>query len=263
MQPNVCRRDNAILAAILVGTLTSAFAATPVSRQLVQDPDAPYRVFITEVGKSFVKDHPFAGHFTTTVTMPNGTHRTIELVPTIHDGGLVVKLDDTMDGTHVGPNGDSYMGPDGTTINGAPAVGELMVVMHDMDHPDSRWHFTPRPGSPPRLVWDDGEQVDPATTHFRVSIYQVEKIIAFGKPLTHEYSTSLAGADGLPRNITLTPESVGGKTMMRLDDGGHVTEMPLGDRIVTGNLVVSVADMRPMLAAFKKYCAQERMRCDD
>lgn len=265
MQRCVSRHGAMFFTALLIGILAaaSAFAATPASHQLMKDPEAPYRVFITEIGKTFVKDHSFVGRFEKTVTMPNGTHRTIELVPTIHDGGLVVKLDDTVHGRHVGSNGDSYMGPNGSTINGTSAAGTLMVQLRDMDHPAPGWRLKLQAGSPPRLVPGQGGKVDPATTHFQVSIYQVRKTIAFGMPLTREFSTSVARADGSSRNLTVTPEQRDGRTLVRIDDGGHVTEVPPDRPIVTGNVVVSVADMRPMLAAFEKYCAHEaNSRCD-
>ena len=265
MQPNTLRRSAAVFTGTLVGVLiaTAALAATPASTQLMEQPGAPYRVFITEIGQTFVKDQPFVGRFATTLTMPNGKHRSIELVPLIHDGGLVVKLDDRVEGRHAGSNGDSYMGPDGTTINGTPAAGDIMVALREMDQPDARPHLVSQSGSAPRIVWGDGSKIDPSTAHFEVSIYQVEKTIAFGAPLLHEYSASLARTDGSPRSITLTPEQRGGKTIVRFDDGGKVIEFSPDDRISSGNLVVSVADMRPMLAVFEKYCADEsRSHCN-
>lgn len=256
MQSKIFRRGAAIFTGMLFGVLGAATApaATPASTQLLEKPGAPYRVFITEIGQTFVKDHPFVGRFATTVTMPNGARRSIELTPTIHDGGLVVKLDDTVDGRHVGSNGDSYMGPNGTTTNGTPAAGDIMVALRDMDHPDVGAHVALQAGSLPRVVWGDGDKSDPRTAHFEVSLYEVEKAIAFGAPLLHEYSTSVATAEGSARNITLKAGQWDGETMVQFDDGSRVMELPLGDRIVSSNLVVSVTDMRPVLAAFEKYC---------
>lgn len=265
MQPKAFRRAAAIFTGMLVGVLgtIAAPAATPAASQLMEDPGAPYRVFITEIGQTFVKDHSFVGRFATTVTMPNGARRSIELTPTIHDGGLVVKLDDTVDGRHVGSNGDSYMGPNGTTINGTPAVGDIMVALRDTDHPDVDSHVAMQAGSLPRLVWRNGDKSDPRTAHFEVSIYQVERTVAFGAPLLHEYSTSVATADGSIRSIALKPEQRDGKTMVQFRDGNRVTELPLGNAIVSGNLIVSVADMRPVLAAFQRYCADaSHSRCN-
>lgn len=264
MQRYVSRRSAAFVAGILIGLLAaaSASATAPASSPLMKDPDAPYRVFVTEVGKTFVKDHAFVGRFATTVTMPNGTRRTIALIPTIYDGGLVVKLDDTVDGRHVGPNGNSYMAPNGSTTNGTSAAGTLMVQLRDLDHPDASLHLAPRAGSPPRLVWGNGEKVDPATAHFQVSIYEVGKTIAFGAPLTHEYSTMVANPDGSRRSLAVTPEQRDGETLVRIDDGGRIIEVPPGESVVTGNLVISVADMQQMLAAFRKYCAEADSPCN-
>jgi hypothetical protein len=264
VQRYVSRRGSAFFAGILIGLLAaaSASAAGPAASQLMNDPDAPYRVFVTKIGKTFVKDHAFVGRFATTVSMPDGTRRTIELVPTIHDGGFVVKLDDTVHGKHVGSNGNSYMTPNGSTTNGTSATGTLMVQLRDLDHPGARMHLAPQAGSPPQLVWGNGGKVDPATTHFQVSIYQVVKTIAFGAPLTNEYSTMVADADGSRRSLAVTPEQRDGQTLMRIDDGGRITEVPVGESVVTGNLVVSVADMQQMLAAFGKYCAEADSRCN-
>jgi hypothetical protein len=250
-------------AGILIGLLAaaSAPASAPATSQLTKAPDAPYRVFVTEIGKTFVKDQAFVGRFATTVTMPNGTRRTIELVPTIHDGDPLVKFDDTVGGRHVGANGNSYMSPNGSTINGTHAAGTLMVQLRDLDHPHARLHLAPQAGSPPRLVWGNGEKVDTATTHFQVSIYQVEKTIASGAPLTHEYSTTVASADGSRRMLAVTPVQRNGETLMRIDDGGRVTEVRPGESVVSGNVVVSVADMQQMLAAFRTYCTEAGARC--
>jgi hypothetical protein len=256
MQPDISRRGAAILVGMLLAVPGAAIAvaATPASTRLMESLGVPYRVFITEIGQTFLKDQSFVGHFATSLTMPNGTRRSIRLVPTIHDGGLVVKLDDTVDGKHVGSNGNSFMGPNGTTINGTPAAGEIMVALREMDHPDTVAHLASHAGSPPRVARGNGDKIDPRTARFEVSIYQVEKTVAFGAPLLREYSASLAGAHGSPRDITLTPEQRDGKTVVRFDDGGKVTDLPLDDPVVSGNLVVSVADMRPAFAAFEKYC---------
>jgi hypothetical protein len=59
------------------------------------------------------------------------------------------------------------------------------------------------------------------------------------------------------------PEQRDRRTVVRFDGGGNVTELPLDERIVSGNPGISIADMRPVLAAFEKYCADgARSRCN-
>jgi ATP-dependent Clp protease adapter protein ClpS len=62
----------------------------------------------------------FAGRYGTTVTLSDGTTRTLELTATIRAGEPYVELRDS---GHV-----SYMGPNGTTIN-----GNLMIAIRDLD----------------------------------------------------------------------------------------------------------------------------------
>jgi hypothetical protein len=79
-----------------------------------------FAVSIDEIRQNLVFAEEFRGHYATTVTLSDGTRRTIELTPMLHDGVEVVELRDS--GRH------SWMGLDGTTTN-----GQLMVQVRDMD----------------------------------------------------------------------------------------------------------------------------------
>ena len=79
-----------------------------------------FAVSLDEVRQNLVFAEEFRGHYTTTVTLSDGTRRTIELTPMVHDGVEVVELKDS--------GRRSWMGLDGTTTN-----GQLMVQVRDMD----------------------------------------------------------------------------------------------------------------------------------
>jgi hypothetical protein len=74
-----------------------------------------FRVFIDEVKQNFVFGEEFSGHYSKVVTLSDGSKRTVELTPTVHDGMQVVELKDS--GAH------SYMSLNGTTTNGPLMVG--------------------------------------------------------------------------------------------------------------------------------------------
>jgi ATP-dependent Clp protease adapter protein ClpS len=76
-------------------------------------------VFINEVKQNFVFGDRLIDSYTKTVTMSDGSTRTIKLTPMIHNGSQVVELNDS---GHI-----SYMGLDGTTTNGT-----LMVQLHEI-----------------------------------------------------------------------------------------------------------------------------------
>jgi hypothetical protein len=77
-------------------------------------------VCLDEIQQNFVFGDQFAGSYTKTLTMSDGSTRTIKLTPMIHDGRPVVELNDT---GHI-----SYMGLNGTTTNGT-----LMVQLCDIE----------------------------------------------------------------------------------------------------------------------------------
>lgn len=68
-----------------------------------------FAVFIDEIRQNFVFGDSFAGAYVRTVTLTDGSSRTVKLTPVVHDGQEMVQLD--IDG-HV-----TYMGPNGTTRN--------------------------------------------------------------------------------------------------------------------------------------------------
>ena len=76
-------------------------------------------VCLDEIRQNFVFGERFVGSHTKTVTMSDGSMRTIKLTPTIHEGRPVVELNDT---GHI-----SYMGLNGTTRN-----GNLMVQLREI-----------------------------------------------------------------------------------------------------------------------------------
>jgi ATP-dependent Clp protease adapter protein ClpS len=72
-------------------------------------------VIVDEIRQNFVFGDPFVSSYTRTVTMSDGSTRTITLTPMVHDDGMeVVELNDT---GHV-----SYMGSHSTTTNGTLMV---------------------------------------------------------------------------------------------------------------------------------------------
>lgn len=95
-------------------------------------------VCIDEIKQNFVFGATFEGRYATTVTLSDGTTRTIELTPTIRDGRAVVELKDT--------GGCTYMGLNGTTTN-----GNLMVQIRDVDAMarESRLNLADAPILPP------------------------------------------------------------------------------------------------------------------
>jgi ATP-dependent Clp protease adapter protein ClpS len=81
-------------------------------------------VFIYEVRQEIVFGEEFSGRFTRSVTLSDGTTRTIDLIPTVQDGVPAIEFNDT--------GYRSFMGPvrvaAATTTNGA-----LMVHLADLD----------------------------------------------------------------------------------------------------------------------------------
>jgi len=77
-------------------------------------------VCIDEIQQNLVFGDEFSGRYEKTVTLADGTTRTIELTPVVRDGAVMIELNDSGHRT--------YMGTDGTTTN-----GRLMVRVHDAD----------------------------------------------------------------------------------------------------------------------------------
>ncbi len=77
-------------------------------------------VSIDEIQQSFAFGEEFAGSYEKTVTLSDGTTRTVQLTPVVRDGQLMIELNDSGHRT--------YMGTDGTTTN-----GRLMVQVREID----------------------------------------------------------------------------------------------------------------------------------
>ena len=107
----------AFMAGAVVGDFSKAVAsggeATDLSKR-------KFMVSIDEIKQSFVFADEFAGSYSRTVTMSDGSIRKIELTPMIHKGMHVVAFKDT--------GGLTYMGLNGTTTN-----GKLMVQVRDVN----------------------------------------------------------------------------------------------------------------------------------
>jgi len=78
-----------------------------------------FLVSIDEVSNKFVFAEPFEGNFQKTLTMSDGSKRTVQLTPLIHKNKQLIALAD---------NGKTtYMGMNGTTTN-----GNLMVQISEL-----------------------------------------------------------------------------------------------------------------------------------
>jgi hypothetical protein len=78
-----------------------------------------FAVFIDEVKQNFVFGDRFEGSYVRTVTLSDGSSRTVSLTPMVREGRELVELD--IDG-HV-----TYMGLNGTTTN----CDTLMVAVRE------------------------------------------------------------------------------------------------------------------------------------
>ena len=84
-----------------------------------------FLVSIDEVKQNFVFAEEFSGRYKREVVLSDGSKRTIELTPMVHNGMRVVEFKDT--------GGHSYMGLNGTTTNGT-----LMVQLRDVEQMHAR-----------------------------------------------------------------------------------------------------------------------------
>ena len=106
------------VAGMAVSNLPSANASVDTLNSELSSRE--FLVSIDEVKQNIVFGEQFSGAYKRTVKMSDGSERTIELTPMIHDGKQVVEFKDT--------GGRTYMGLNGTSTNGA-----LMVQIRDMD----------------------------------------------------------------------------------------------------------------------------------
>lgn len=238
-------KASAIFAAwVLGGACPEAIAKSAV----IPDPGAPHHlgVSIDEIGKTFVSRHPFSGSYAAVVTMSNGSRRTIRLTPMMRDGMLVVRFDD--DGGH------SYMGPNGTTTNGTPARGMLMVQLRNLDYPPSAWKWI----APMKAVPANGVEPDPATTRFVVSIHEVRKNDVFARLFARRYSTTVTTADGAQHRLELVSTSRNGKWAVKYEDNGRVSWLDPDASLKDGKLLIQVRDMTPVVALMERWSGAAR-----
>ena len=105
-------------AGIIVANLPHAIAAETAGS--IDVSQKHFLVSVDEVKQNFVFGEQFSGRYTKTVTLSDGTARTIELTPKVHNGMQVVEFKDT--------GGHTYMALNGTATN-----GKLMVQLQDLD----------------------------------------------------------------------------------------------------------------------------------
>jgi hypothetical protein len=87
-----------------------------------------FMVFVYEIRQEIVWAEEFRGRYTKSVTMSDGTVRTIELTPMVRDGRPVVEFNDTGGRTYIG----TVRVNTGTKVN-----GQLMVQVLDVDDRDA------------------------------------------------------------------------------------------------------------------------------
>jgi len=105
-----------VASGIAISTLPAAIAASDV------EPDLSHRVFnvfLDEVKQTFVFGDQFAGSYTKNVTLSDGSVRTVQLTPMIHNGMQVVEINDN---GHI-----SYT----SLIGGSATNGNLMIRVID------------------------------------------------------------------------------------------------------------------------------------
>jgi hypothetical protein len=108
----------AFFAGIAVANLPGAIASSESGA--VDLSKRTFVVSIDEIRQNFVFGDKFEGSYSRTITMSDGSKRTIKLTPMIHDGKQVIKW--SGDG-----EGGTYMGLNGTTTN-----GRIMVQVRDL-----------------------------------------------------------------------------------------------------------------------------------
>jgi hypothetical protein len=123
VKSNVVKNIALIVAGFGAGILVVDLPRAAATGVAIPSTDLAHKHFIVsvdEIKKNFVFADEFDGHYSKTVTLSDGTTRTIELVPMLHDGMQVVEFKDT--------GGHTYIGLNGTTTS-----GKLMVKVRDLD----------------------------------------------------------------------------------------------------------------------------------
>ena len=121
MKTVLLNRSMLVLFGFVGGVITTNFQFVSASTKQddVDLKDKKFMVSIYEVQRNLVFDEIFTGSYSKTVILSDGSKRTINLTPLVHDGIQVVKFEDT--------GGITYMGLNGTTTN-----GKLMVQLYDV-----------------------------------------------------------------------------------------------------------------------------------
>lgn len=121
MKRNILVSAVLLVAGFGVGVLASHFpvASASAAPETAGLSHQKFFVSIDEIRQNLVFAHEFSGQYSTTVTLSDGSKRHVELIPMIHDGMQVVEFKDN--------GGHTYMGLNGTAINGA-----LMVQVRDV-----------------------------------------------------------------------------------------------------------------------------------
>jgi hypothetical protein len=122
VKSNIVKSIALVVAGFGVGILVANLPRAAAAGASISSADLAHKQFavsVDEIKKNFVFADEFTGHYSKTVTLSDGSTRTIDLVPMLHDGMQVVEFKDT--------GGHSYMGLNGTTTN-----GKLMVQLRDM-----------------------------------------------------------------------------------------------------------------------------------
>jgi hypothetical protein len=123
VKSNVVKSVALVVAGFSAGILVTNLPRANATGVATPGTDLAHKHFIVsvdEIRKNFVYADEFDGRYSRTVTLSDGTTRTIELIPMLHDGMQVVEFKDT--------GGHTYMGLNGTTTN-----GKLMVQVRDLD----------------------------------------------------------------------------------------------------------------------------------
>lgn len=123
MKSNIVKSIALVVTGFGIGILVASLPRATAAGVAISNADLAHRHFVVsvdEIQKNFVFADDFTGHYSKTVTLSDGSTRSIELIPMLHDGMQVVEFKDT--------GGHTYMGLNGTTTN-----GKLMVQVRDMD----------------------------------------------------------------------------------------------------------------------------------
>jgi ATP-dependent Clp protease adapter protein ClpS len=113
----------------------------PMSSDTIDLSKKRFIVSIYEVQQEIVFAEEFSGQYTKSVTLSDGTTRTIELTPMMREGRQVVEFKDTGGRTYIG----TVRAPTGSAINGKLMV--RVIGFDDLDAAGAEWR-SQLPASP-------------------------------------------------------------------------------------------------------------------